>query len=306
MLGKLTQWARPKPKFSIVVIFYDMHREIRRTLKSLQRDYQWGIEHIDYEVIVVDNGSPTPLSTSEVESYGPEFRLITIEDASKSPAKAMNIGGQNANGEYLCMMVDGAHVLTPGVLHYADLATRIYQKPIVTPHYFFTGPGQQNQTVLEGYNQYQEDLLFEKIDWPNDGYKMFEIGKIIGENITSWFMEKFECNCLFIDKSDFFKNGGVNEAFSVPGGGLVNLDLYKRMVEGANRPVVGILGEGTFHQVHGGDTTNSHGAIRKKKISEYHNEYFQIYQHSYSRPKVNIQYVGHMPSLFAMCDAVET
>ncbi|WP_235015182.1 hypothetical protein [Oceanicoccus sp. KOV_DT_Chl] len=81
----------------------------------------------------------------------------------------------------------------------------------------FLGPGQQSITTKNGYNQQAEDLLFEQINWPTDGYKLFEIGEIIGESNQSWFMEKFECNCLFINRYDFYQYGAVNESFKLPG-----------------------------------------------------------------------------------------
>ena len=42
---------------SVVVVFYNMRREAERTLQSLSRAYQRGIDDLDYEVIVVENGS---------------------------------------------------------------------------------------------------------------------------------------------------------------------------------------------------------------------------------------------------------
>jgi len=297
---------KKKIKFSFIVISYNMSREIHRTLTSLKRGYQWGIEGVEYEVLVVDNGSSPALRPSDIRQHGENFKLISIapDEASPSPAKALNIGAKKARGEYLCLMIDGAHLLTPGIIHYANLATKIYRQPIITPHYFFIGPGQQSVTTSDGYNQAKEDELLERIQWPKDGYKLFEIGEIIGEANRNWLMEKFECNCLFINKDTFFKYGMVNESFNLPGGGLVNLELYKRMIESTNTTVVGLIGEGTFHQVHGGDTTNSSGKERAQKLKKYHAEYFNITGESYMRPKINTQYLGHTPNIAAIKDAI--
>ena len=52
--------ARARPTsidLSVVVVFYNMRREAARTLHSLSRAYQQGIDDLDYEVIVVENGS---------------------------------------------------------------------------------------------------------------------------------------------------------------------------------------------------------------------------------------------------------
>ena len=42
-------------KLSVIVIAYDMHREIPRTLQSLTRNYQLDSAGLDYEVLVIDN-----------------------------------------------------------------------------------------------------------------------------------------------------------------------------------------------------------------------------------------------------------
>ena len=59
-----------RPSLSVVVVAYDMARELPRTLRSLAPDYQQGIAADDYEVVVVDNGSPTP-RTSAPRSHAP-------------------------------------------------------------------------------------------------------------------------------------------------------------------------------------------------------------------------------------------
>ena len=50
-------------KLSIVVIAYNMDRELQRTIDSLSPTYQRDVTGSEYEVIVVDNGSESPLKT---------------------------------------------------------------------------------------------------------------------------------------------------------------------------------------------------------------------------------------------------
>ncbi len=50
----------------VIVCFFDMRREARRTLFSLTDGYQRGIEVGSYEVIAIDNGSNEPLDETEV------------------------------------------------------------------------------------------------------------------------------------------------------------------------------------------------------------------------------------------------
>ena len=65
---------------TVVVVFYNMRREAARTLHSLSRAYQEGIDDLDYEVIVVENGSDADQRLGEefVRSFGPEFRYLDI------------------------------------------------------------------------------------------------------------------------------------------------------------------------------------------------------------------------------------
>ena len=60
-------------KLSVIVIAHNMAREIPRTLQSLSREYQLECQDLDYEVLVIDNGSSPPLPAELVEGFGPQF-----------------------------------------------------------------------------------------------------------------------------------------------------------------------------------------------------------------------------------------
>ena len=92
------------------------------------------------------------------------------------------------------------------------------------------------------------------IAWPHDGYRLFEIGHFVGDR--DWFDGVWESNCLFVPRSLLEQVGGFDESFSMPGGGYANLDLYERLGSTPGVTVATILGEGSFHQLHGGTTTN--------------------------------------------------
>jgi len=59
---------------SVVVVAYDMAREVPRTLRSLAPAYQRGMTADEYEVILVDNGSPEPLDVATLDSFGGRLR----------------------------------------------------------------------------------------------------------------------------------------------------------------------------------------------------------------------------------------
>ena len=285
--------AKP-PTLSVIVVVYNMRREARRTLHSLSREYQRDIAGLDYEVIVVDNGSSEPLGEEFVRQFGENFSYLYLEDAPKSPARAINAGAARARGGTLCVMIDGAHVLTPGILAYGTKAFAIYANPVVATRYWFTGPGQQGDTVLAGYDAEAEDELFDRIAWPSEGYRLFEIGVFITPN-ADWMSNFFESNCLFMRRAVFDAIGGANESFDYPGGGFQNMDMMRQAVEQPGITLVTLLGEATFHQVHGGITTNVAKAVREERVAMYREQYRRIRGRDYQVPQRPIEYLGRRP-----------
>ena len=59
-------------KLSVILIAYNMQREIPRTLQSLAPSYQQGMEEVDYEVLVLDNNSSEPLDEPRAGFRGKE------------------------------------------------------------------------------------------------------------------------------------------------------------------------------------------------------------------------------------------
>jgi len=271
-----------------------MEREAVRTLHSLSHHYQRGVDDLDYEVIAVDNGSDLPLDAEMVAMHGPYFRSYRIEKAHASPARAINFGVAQARGEFVAIMIDGAHILTPGVLKYFTLATRCYSHPIVAVRGWFVGRGQQGVTLDSSYDQTVEDRLFAKINWPENGYRLFEVGELIGMRRRNWFSAIKESNCLFVRRAIFDSIGGANEAFDLPGGGFLNLDLLKECTKAPDANLVSIIGEGSFHQFHGGTTTNGDISQRKDMLATYRAQYEEIRGEPFSLPSLPVEYVGRM------------
>jgi tetratricopeptide (TPR) repeat protein len=246
-----------KPSLSVVVVVYNMSREAPRTLYSLSASYQQHIKPDDYEVIVVDNGSNPELDPKVFDGLLGSFRLIRIDDASPSPVQAINRGLAEARGEVVGVMIDGARLVTPGLLHFALHGARLYETAVVATLGWYLGHDFQGWLPPRGYDRSYEDALLDSIDWPNDGYRLFEIGTMDESSVDGWFQPIAESNALFLRRELWDLLGGFDERFDSPGGGLINLDTFRRALESPEAELVILLGEATFHQLHGGTNTNA-------------------------------------------------
>jgi glycosyltransferase involved in cell wall biosynthesis len=285
-------------KLSVILICYDMAREIPRTLQALSRTYQRGAQDLEYEVILVDNGSPQPLDESTWANIDVPVRLIQLQNASPSPAQAINIALEQAAGEIVCLMIDGAHILTPGVFRMAFACYAVYENPVVATRYFWLGPESQNESIGKGYSQQVEDQLLQRINWPEDGYRLYEIGSPLragAENI-SWLNRMFESNCLFMKRSLFEAQGGADERFDLPGGGFINLDIFSRAVDAPGVTAAQLIGEGCFHQLHGGTTTNVSTRDRDASLEKYQQQFARIRGHDDFISSKTFFFMGHLPT----------
>jgi hypothetical protein len=245
------------PKLSVVVVVYNIPREAPRTLLSLSAKYQRHIHPDDYEVIVVDNGSSPAVDPATVASFGNNFRLIRIDPAPPSPAHAVNRGILAARGDIIGVMIDGARIASPGLLHFAQHGARLFNNAVVATLGWYLGYDFQSWSIRCGYDQAREDALLASIEWPQDGYRLFEISTLDESSVEGWFCPIAESNALFMKRELWAELQGVDERFDAPGGGLVNLDLFDRALRLPDAQLVILLGEGTFHQVHGGVATNA-------------------------------------------------
>jgi cephalosporin hydroxylase len=281
---------------SVVVVFYNMQREAARTLHTLSRAYQRDVEDLEYEVLVYENGSSPDQVLGEefVRSFGPEFRYVDLgADATPSPTLALNRGIAESRGETVALMIDGAHVLSPGVLHFGMAGSRAYAPAVVAVQQWYVGPGQQPDMMIEGYDQPMEDRLFEQIAWPDDGYRLFEVAHFIGGR--DWFDGLWESNCVFVPRKLLEQVGGFDDTFSMPGAGYANLDMYERLAATPGVRVATILGEASFHQLHGGTTTNlSPVDDRKTRVASYSAHYEELRGRPFLGPEQPMHYVGSM------------
>jgi len=252
----LRQFKRTQSLISVIIVVHNMQRVAPRTLQSFTAAYQ-GISSDIYEVIVVENGSDRPLSKQQVEAFGPNFRYFFLRDASPSPVGALNFGVKQSKGRMVALMIDGAHLVTPGVLKYALRALKAYTNPVVSISALHLGPQLQSLSIKDGYSEEVEDGLLQQIDWPKAGYKLFTISSLSkGTNDGGWFLPMNESNCVFVLRRTYDEIGGFDERFDLPGGGLANLDFYHRVCEHPTTELIQLLSEASFYQIHGTVATN--------------------------------------------------
>jgi hypothetical protein len=285
-------------KLSVILSAYDMAREIPRTLQALSRTYQQGAQDLEYEVFLVDNGFSVPLDPASWADIDVPVKLIRLEEASPSPVQGMNMALKEATGEIVCLMIDGAHILTPGVFKFSLSAFAAYENPVVATRYFWMGPDEQNQSITQGYTKQVEDKLLAGINWPEDGYRLFEVGTPLrnADEYISWMNRQFESNCLFVKRDLLQELGGMDERFDTPGGGVVNMDIFKRTVDAPGVTAVQLVGEGCFHQLHGGTTTNVSAAERDTSIKKFMEQYREIRGDTNIVTEKTFFFLGHLPT----------
>lgn len=286
---KLTRSTRLRPPIgavpegvflSVVVVFHRMRREAARTLTSLARAYQRDIGALGYEVICIDNDAEPGLAPGFVEGFGPEFRLFRPAAAHPSPVAAINAAAATARGRYLAIMIDGAHILSPGVLRETFDTLADAPDAIVALRQWSVG-GDQRFFASQGYTREQEDILFDRIAWPTDGYRLFGISMPTWESANHWLDGMIESNFLVVPRPIWQALGGMDPRFDAPGAGYANLDLFRRACLASPEPVIALVGEASFHQFHGGTTTNVDDEEKDRRVRAYEMAYAAIRGETY-------------------------
>lgn len=275
---------------SVIVIAYNMAREIPRTVLSLSSRLQRDIGEDDYEIIIIDNGSTDGFDYPGLAQLGGNIVVHTVRDASPSPVAAVNHGLSIARGELIGVFIDGARIASPRLLATAREAAVGQAHPVIGTLAFHLGPDVQYRSVEHGYDQAAEDRLLASIDWPAAPYRLYEIAVFAGSSAAGWFTLPAESNALFLPRAQWQALGGYDTHFTTPGGGLVNLDTWYRACTAPEAVPILLLGEGTFHQVHGGVATNA-----TDKWPLFHAEYRRLRGHDYRKPEIRPRLFGQFP-----------
>ncbi|MCB1615750.1 MAG: glycosyltransferase [Pseudomonadales bacterium] len=264
------------PKLSIVLIVYKMPRQALNTIYSLSINHQKNVRETDYEIIVVENLSSDNLDGDAVCAIGNNIRYFPRNETSASPVGAINFGIEQCRAPAICLMIDGARMVTPRVIEYALMARNIDQDFLLAVPGYNIGPHEHQYNISRQYDQETEKRLLETVKWKTNGYRLFDICNISGANEKGIFHPLLECNCMFSSAQNFERIGGANMDFQLPGGGSINLHMFRQLgMLKQTRYYFITPGEGSFHQFHGGITTQE--AEDREEVLESHRKQLHSY-----------------------------
>ncbi len=276
-MNRFLPWSRAaRPALSVVVVICGMPREAPRTLLSLAPPYQRGIAAADYEIIVVDAGRAPSLQAGQIERIGPNLRLVRPSALPASLACAINAGLAVARGDAVAVLFDGARIASPGLLAMALAGLAARPGALVTPLGWHLGNDLQRHAVAAGYDTVREDRLLAAIAWPSDGYRLFDIAAPDDSSPPAWPGPIDEASFPVLARSRWHALGGADERFDLPTGGHLGRDLFRRALELPEAELLVLLGEGTFHQLHGGLETSADESGRRALLETWDRQFAAI------------------------------
>jgi hypothetical protein len=231
--------------------------------------------------VVVENLSKHNLKRRSVEALGDEFRYIQRTETGVSPVWALQEGMAAARGDIIGIMIDGARMVTPGVLCNVADAFRAFPDALVATAGFHLGDADHQHHSDRA--QREERALLESIPWREDGYLLFKHAIVGGGNPYGYLHPLMESNCMFAPRSALAEIGGPDDRFDQAGGGVLNLDLFRELAERPTSQLVLLPGEANFHQYHGGVTTRS-DVQREALLDEFRQRYYEIRKMEFDSP----------------------
>jgi hypothetical protein len=282
------------PKVSVIVIGYRMSRQLANTLLTLTPGYQQGVTAADYEVIVMENNSVDNLPSGSLASLPENFRYFLRDETAATPVYAVNEAFSLCRAPYICLMIDGARMASPGVVRAGLMASSISENAILAvPGYHL---GHDEQHLLESGRDHvrEEAELLASIDWQADGYELFNISTFSGANRNGYLQPIMECNCLYASAKNYAAIGHANKQFTLPGGGSINLHMYRSLCMLPKSELFVTPGEGSFHQYHGGVTTSSY-AQREAEIERHRTQLHSFWPGGFHSVRREPSLLGRVP-----------
>ncbi len=284
------------PQLSILVIGYQMAEQLANTIKSLSHDYQIGVHATDYEVVVIENRSEDMLSQKLVESLPTNIRYYQRDNDSSSPVAALAEGLELCRGHQLGVIIDGAQLVTPGVIRFAKMAFKYADDPLIAVPGYHLGHKMQHEVEDAGELLTAQREFLESINWTesDNGYRLFNWACFSPANRNGFLHPLMESNVFFCLKQSFIDIDGANARFQLPGGGAINLHILRKLGMSATRPLILLAGEGTFHQYHGGVTT-ANPAEYEARVNTFNEQLQEIWDMNFKALRREPVILGQFP-----------
>jgi hypothetical protein len=189
-------------------------------------------------------------------------------------------------------MIDGARLVSPGVLELVLMAGRMDAGAVVAVPGYQIGPAMQH--LDPAHDEATDRALLARAGWPASGYGVFRVSSMSWANQAGWLRAFMECNCLFAPR-DILRDGGcADERFDLPGGGALNLHIWRQAVLHPRARLVVLPGEGSFHQAHGGVTTAAR-PDRDAMLEAIRRQLDEISGEPFAAPAVTPLLLGEVP-----------
>jgi len=236
---------RPRPALSLVVAAQPPVELGLRALASLAPDYQRGVD-AEYELVIVDNGSDCPAAWSELAEREQHVRLCRL-DRHASHADAVWTGVTAAHGQSVGV-VDGAAVASPGLVRTMIGATRAHPDSAIVTFNWELGYDIPPFATESGWTPSDEACLLASIDWPADGYRLFEVATLDIPAADSWFSAIVESRAFALPAAVWSRLADLHEAKGDASAGTTS-SLLASAAALDDVAWVLLISEATFRQV---------------------------------------------------------
>ncbi|PLW68216.1 hypothetical protein C0039_13600 [Pseudohalioglobus lutimaris] len=255
-----------------------MPEQLERTLFTLSATYQRNVDAQDYEVIVVENSSDRPFAAEKLDALQGNFRYFLREETAKTPVHALNFGFAQARGEYVGIMIDGAHMITPRVIEHALACFRAHPNCLVGIPVHHLGPEEQNISTGNGYDIAEQDRLLGSVEWREDGYELFRVSVWCSAHSRGFMQPISESNCYFVPRANLAQIEHADTRFDYEGGGAINLHMFRALGLLPGTVYLLLMGEASFHQFHGGVTSNE---TREQVVGKFYSQLSELWRGKY-------------------------
>lgn len=305
------------PLISIIVVVHNMPEQAWNTLQSLQTPYQrrssqvltdhsvddagaspaqnQQADALNYEVVVVENRSENTLSPERILALPSHFRYLLRDEQGVSPAAAVNAGLELARGDCIGLLIDGARLLSPGVLALVRDAGKAFPNALINvPGYYLSCEGAESDASDATALTAMEQSHLQSIQWQQNGYRLFERAVFSNGNRHGYLRPFMESTAFFVNRWALDRIGGADESFQLSGGGALILHMFRQLGMMAELDYVVLPGEGNFHQFHGGVSTRRN-AERDELVKQFKRQLDSHWQGGYQALSREAIMLGKLP-----------